>query len=465
MQLPTITLDQIQCRCTEQSFTRGLEYFHAGAIGNPVLHGWRLSATCQGTETNPYHVIVELVPTTIAATACSCPYTGTGDCKHIVALLLTYVETPEIIYSVDALFAALAEKPKSSLLQIISELLQRTPALAPVAQVYADIAAESGLAIDATAHTLTVCATVRIYRRQIDRVFGEGFLEQHRLRQVLVQLEGLVRHAESLACLSETRFALSILHALIHQSIVRYPDTLQRGELPRFVNKCTETFGKIALNAQQPDEILDHCRMLLALSFDGEPIFTLPLTRLLEQLCPAQATADLQTTIEQRLDESWDRQAHVHLLLALYAQADRTEDYLRLARCEGRGYQLIHALFTLGHDNAAWKAIAEFSLAVDEYSRLLQSAIASPLPAFRDKLLRLVSNHHPVPAILLYQRFIEQTTLSRNREGYAQVQKYLMELRTLYQHLDQENEWNVYLVDFRKRHSRKRLLLQIISDI
>ena len=36
MQLPQLTLDQIQQRCTEQSFTRGLDYFHAGAIDNPV---------------------------------------------------------------------------------------------------------------------------------------------------------------------------------------------------------------------------------------------------------------------------------------------------------------------------------------------------------------------------------------------------------------------------------------------
>ena len=46
MQLPNLTLDQIQHCCTAQSFTRGTEYFHAGAIGNPVLHDWTLSATC-----------------------------------------------------------------------------------------------------------------------------------------------------------------------------------------------------------------------------------------------------------------------------------------------------------------------------------------------------------------------------------------------------------------------------------
>ena len=139
MQLPCLTRDQIQQRCTAQSFTRGLEYFHEGAIGTPVLHGYTLSATCQGTEIHPYRISIELMPTTIARAICSCPYDGKGDCKHIVALLLNYVHAPETICCVDAVLAEFAEKPKENLLQVISELLKRTPELTPLAQVYADI--------------------------------------------------------------------------------------------------------------------------------------------------------------------------------------------------------------------------------------------------------------------------------------------------------------------------------------
>ena len=465
MQLPQLTSDQIRHRCTEQSFTRGLAYFHAGAIGNPVLHGWTLSATCHGSDTVPYRVSVELMPTGIIAACCSCRYEGEGDCKHIVALLLTYVEVPETICSVDSLLTTLAEKPKGSLLRVISELLKRKPMLAPVARVYADIAEESGLEIDPAAHKLTVRATVAVYRERIDLIFGDGFLEQHQLHQVLVQLEGLLKHAESLAHLGETGFALSILHALIHQSVVHYSDTLQKGELPRFVNRCTKTFAQIAMNAQHLSEILEHCRMLLELSFDAAPIFTPFLTRLVEQLCLTQDSANLQAAIEQHLDESPNRQAHVKLLLALYFHAGRVEDYLRLARCEGESYQLIHVLFTRRHDDAAWKAIEEFSLSVDEYSHLLYSAVASRIPEFTDKLLRLLRNHKPDAAIALYQKLIEQTTLSRKREGYEKVQRYLIELKALYQHFDEENQWTVYVMDFRKQHTRKRLLLQIISEI
>lgn len=457
MQLPILTENQIRERCTEQSFERGVAYYFGGAIGNLVLHDYTLSANCEGTEAIPYSVSAELMPTGIATTHCSCPYSYDGDCKHIVALLLTYLHDPDMICSVDALLAELEAKPKSNLLHVISELLKRAPELAPIAQILTDI------------HETPSCSEelpfVDVYKERIDHIFGDGFLEQHQLRDALSQLERLVQHAESLVQLGETDVALSILHALIHQSIVRYSDTLQKDELPRFVKECTKTFAQITMDAQQCSEIPTHCSMLLQLSFEAEKVFVPILTHLLEQLSLTQDTADLQTTIEQRLDESLDRQAHVQLLLAQYQQTGQTEDYLNLARCEGEGYRLIHALFTYQHDTAAWKAIEEFPLSVDEYTGLLRSPIAERTPEFTNKLLALLRYSNPDIAVMLYQNIIEQKTLARRRENYENVSGYLTELKTLYCSLDQENQWTVYLAGFRERHSGKRVLLQLISDI
>ena len=457
MQLLELTLDQIQCRCTTQSFVRGTEYFHTGAIGNPVLHGWMLSAICQGSSSEPYRTSVELMPTGIISTYCSCPYSGEGDCKHIIALLLTYTEASETICSVDTLLTTLAIKPKANLLRVISELLKRTPELASIVQVYADV--------PSTPSGSERLPLVTVYLERIDHIFGSGFLEQHQLRKVLIQLERLRHHAESLTQVGETEFALAILHALIHQSIVRYSDTLQKDELPRFVNKCTKAFVRIALNAQQPSETLKHCQMLLKLSFEAEPVFIPSMIHLVEELCSTPDTEDLRATIEQRLGESLDRQAHVQLLLALYFRAGRIEDYLRLARSEDEGYRLVHALFTFQHDDAAWEALKKLLLSADEYWDLLNSPIAKRIPEFVPKLLRSLSCHDPDTAITVYQKLIEQAALSRKQEGYEKVQGYLAELRTLCQYLGQENQWTAYLRQFRKEHTRKRLLLQIISEI
>ena len=455
MQLPELTPHQIRHRCTERSFERGLEYFHAGAIGNPVLQDWTLSATCQGSYPKPYRTAVELMPTGIAAARCSCPYDADGDCKHIVALLLTYIEAPETIRRIGDLLATLALKPKSSLLQIISGLLKRDPQLAPIVQASADVP-------DTPPHPGQL-PLVEVYKERVDQIFGTGFLEQHQLRGVLIQLEKLVQHAESLAQVGETAFALAILHALIHQSIVRYADTLQGGEVPQFVNKCTKTFAQIATNRQEPFAMLEHCRMLLQLSFDAEQVFAPSLTHLIEQLCLAQDTTDLQLMIERHLDGCRNRQVYVRLLLALYHRAGKTDAYLCLARSEREHYLLVHALFTCQRDDAAWKTLQKCSLSVDEHSVLLKSPIARRIPNFTDKLLTLLSHHDPNTAVPLYHKLIEQNVLSRKRKNYEKVREYLTALKTLYEKCHEEDQWDTYLLYFYKQHARKRLLLQIID--
>ena len=309
MELPQITLEQIQERCTEQSFTRGVDYFYADAISNPVFHDYTLSATCEGTDIEPYHVTVELMPTGIDAAHCSCLYDWGGDCKHIVALLLTCFHNPETILSLEPLFATLASEPSSSLLRIISELLKRAPELVPIVQEFSDDFT--------TSPSSGPLPLVMGYRKEIDRLFMQESPEQDRLSHALIQLDNLKRHAESLAQLGEMESALSLLHALIHQSIARYSDTLQQGELLLFVDKCTKVFTEIVVDAREPVAIHEHCRALLQLSFDAEPVFTSLLTGFLEQICFTEDTADLQIAIEQYLDENPDRLAHVQLLLAI----------------------------------------------------------------------------------------------------------------------------------------------------
>ncbi len=456
MELPEITQYHIQERCTEQSYMRGLAYFYDGAIGNPTLHDYTLSGTCQGTDIEPYRVTVELTPMGIADADCSCVYDWGGDCKHIVALLLTYVHEPDAILSLEPLLTALAEKPKSNLLQVISELLKRAPELAPIAQTYSDVPV-----VPARTEPLPL---VTGYREQIDRLFGDGFLEQDQLHHLLSELEGLRRQAIFLAQSDERERALSILHALIHQSIVRYPDTLQQSELPRFVKKCTEAFTEIVTPAQAPGAPFEHYQLLLELSFDAEEVFTPLLTDFLEQLCLGESdTSELEAEIEEHLDNSPDRRAHVRLLLALYLASGRSEDYLRLAQSEDEGYRLIQTLFTLQREDTAWEALQTFPLSVDEYWDLSQNPTCQRVPKFTEKLLTLLSSHQTETAIPFYQRLIEHTSLSRKQGDYRKVRGHLTQLKKLYRRLDREHQWAAYLTDFQKRHARKRKLLEHID--
>ena len=464
MQYPDITEDQIKDRCTKQVFSRGEDYFYNEAIENPIFHDGTLSANCHGSEFTPYSVSVALTPTGIADAECSCPYDWGGDCKHIVALLLTYVHEREAIRSIEPTLTAIAEKPRATLLSIISELLKREPALVSIAESYADNVEESEFGDTPTASTIVTSATSTAYREQIDRLFGDGFLEQHQLHEVIAQLTELLKHAESLAQAGATEFAISILYALIHQSIVRYEDTLQSAELPRFVAKCAAQFVQIADALQEPTALREYHSPLLELSFKAEAAFTPHLIHLLKKLCATQDTADLQTTVEQRLDESPDRKTHVQFLLYLSLNSDQIAATFRLARREEAAADFINLLFERQDEDTIWEALEEFSLTIENYWDILKNPFANRIPNFTEQLLTLVEGHRPETAVMLYQGLIEQVLTAQKRTDYKTVQHYLTEAQKLYQHLDQESQWKAYLDVLRERHHRKRTLLEMLES-
>jgi uncharacterized Zn finger protein len=83
--------DQIRDRCTEAVFERGETYRAEGRIQRRDRFGSLVTATVQGSRR--YEVTVDLTEEAVSAT-CTCPYTGPGDCKHVVAVLLDVTENP-----------------------------------------------------------------------------------------------------------------------------------------------------------------------------------------------------------------------------------------------------------------------------------------------------------------------------------------------------------------------------------
>ena len=90
-----MTEEHVRSLATSKSFERGVRYFLRGAIFNQVIYGMELRALCKGSAPEPYKLKVSLTEDGIDDLYCSCPYSGAGICKHLVALLLTYINKPE----------------------------------------------------------------------------------------------------------------------------------------------------------------------------------------------------------------------------------------------------------------------------------------------------------------------------------------------------------------------------------
>lgn len=129
--LPTLTEADIRAVCTSQSFARGQSYYRSGAILNPQREGYELRAQCQGSDWEPYEVEALLNEKGLTAASCSCPYDWGGYCKHIVALLLTYVHDPEAFEVIDAEAEKqrLAQLSRDELIDLVQQMLQEQPSL------------------------------------------------------------------------------------------------------------------------------------------------------------------------------------------------------------------------------------------------------------------------------------------------------------------------------------------------
>jgi uncharacterized Zn finger protein len=81
----------IRKRCTDAVFERGVNYRDEGRIQRLDRFGGIVTATVHGSSL--YDVTVEFGEGDLE-TRCTCPYDGSGDCKHVVAVLLDVAASP-----------------------------------------------------------------------------------------------------------------------------------------------------------------------------------------------------------------------------------------------------------------------------------------------------------------------------------------------------------------------------------
>lgn len=120
--LPQLRESSIRGMASGASFERGTSYSHSGAILDPVRQGMELRAECEGSEYEPYQVSATLKGKGVGGTACTCPYSGAGICKHLVALLLAYIHEPQAFRVIPPLEALLASRSQQELITLIGEM-------------------------------------------------------------------------------------------------------------------------------------------------------------------------------------------------------------------------------------------------------------------------------------------------------------------------------------------------------
>ncbi len=209
--------DDIMEMTDSGSFSRGRTYFRQGAIVDPVLTGDTISAGCWGSEVAPYQVSATLAlegakDKTPTAFACTCP--RGGFCKHIVALLLTWIDNPLVFEARPGLAELLADRSPAGLIAIIERLVTHDPELYRLVEL--PVAGESAAPAETTVNPAAI-------RRQVAAIFRmPRYDDWHSSREIAADLDEVLRIGQSCAGQGAWANAVTIFIAMAAAMIEHY---------------------------------------------------------------------------------------------------------------------------------------------------------------------------------------------------------------------------------------------------
>jgi uncharacterized Zn finger protein len=218
MNLPKLTESIVRAAATPQSFERGQDYYHSGAVSNTSIQDNLLIGDCEGTQAPYYRVQVELDEAGIRSANCSCPYEYGGLCKHTVALLLTYVHHPKQFAVRQDPADLLADLDRDDMMALMTRLLRERPELYDWVEAAISAPAKSSR----SKKTRRKKVDAEIYRRQVIGILHS--LDGMRASEAYWHVEGLTHQ---LRAVQETAMkfldagdpetALAILMAIVDE--------------------------------------------------------------------------------------------------------------------------------------------------------------------------------------------------------------------------------------------------------
>ncbi|HDQ93298.1 MAG TPA: hypothetical protein ENN89_04160 [Synergistetes bacterium] len=111
----------------ERIFGRGKTYYAHGYVHETFRKGMEIRAFCEGSRPAPYRVRAILSEEGIESATCNCP--KDGFCKHIVAMLLKFVNEPDVFREIPPLEDLLSSLDRGEMLSLISAMVECEPRL------------------------------------------------------------------------------------------------------------------------------------------------------------------------------------------------------------------------------------------------------------------------------------------------------------------------------------------------
>jgi hypothetical protein len=361
IKLPHLTEDQIRAWTDGRSFSRGQDYDRSDAIVNPRIQGATLKAECWGSADEPYRVEVMLGESGIVSGICSCPVAL--QCKHAVAVLLTWLHHPERFHQEEDLRSALARRSPEELVQIIFRIIDRYPDAAAIAALPLPGETAGRPAVDGDA-----------IRRQVRSITAHTPHEWGASYAAAAQVSQVIRPGHEYASAGDWANA-AVIYATVADTILQDYDQIyeEEGEYLAVVEQCIEGLADCLRHTQNPDQRHSMLETMFRawrwdINFGGAGVGDTPADVMLTETTDDEKVmltdwtrAALPAAEAGGFTSQWRREAVGGFLLQL--EADRLDDeaFLRVCRETGRTRDLVERLLALKRFAEATEAARQSS--------------------------------------------------------------------------------------------------------
>lgn len=347
---PQLTEDTIRQYVGAESFRRGENYFRGGMIFNARHADTMLKADCHGSGGNIYRVRATIEDDRIEEADCSCPLGGY--CKHIAALLLTWLNQPDDFHTIEETDTSLERRSKEELIALVKQMLLRAPDLESLLELPLPTGKKSKQKINP-----------EMYRRQVATAFSGSDFEYGAASSIAEELRATLEIAKGFLAQGEMENAATVYETIVDGIIENY-ETVddESGALGGVVKDCIEGLSKCLeterANADLREEILQTLFEVYRFDVDfggvglsdGVPGLILQQTDDAEKSQVAQwvrAAMDASRRAGNELTNNWHRQAYGGFLLQLQANSLDDEAFLRICRETHRLKDLVTRLLKL----------------------------------------------------------------------------------------------------------------------
>jgi len=354
--LPKLSEADIRTWVGNTALSRGRPYTRDGSLLALRRQGNTIKAQCAGSAAIPYRVEAVLNAKGIASSDCSCPV-GSGQCKHVAALLLSWVNTPDAFPVMEELATVLNQRSKTELVSLVTQMIKRYPDL------------ERLLELSVVVSNTSAPVDPKVIARQVEQVFKQldygydnydGYGADNATVQELLTIKAV---GDQYAASQEWSNAVTVYKTVMTGVLDNY-ELLddEDGEFQEVVNECVTHLEPCLAAADEPlrQTIL---RSLFDLhrwdiNWGGIDMGHEAPDLMIAYATPAerQQIADwVRTELHNLNDEQhcWNRETWGGFLLAIAGEDVDDETFLRICRESGRYRDLVERLLILGRTDDA----------------------------------------------------------------------------------------------------------------